>query len=224
MQQMGGMMEYIVDGSGWFPDPEQTKQMGEMMGHIAEMTNHLASMMSGAVGGGDAATDGDSCWHEYRDAKRMISLMAELIHHQPPHRTRNRGASDANHIIKGTTMQVRQIVLSAVLVVLVRTPGFALAQGATGHWLLHDSRGGPADRADRGSTMQMQGLMQQMGDDGAHGGARPGWSLTLRVKQMAELMRITDMTTHLAWMMGVAHRLWTCRNKWPPDGTAHRGP
>ena len=48
-------------------------------------------------------------------------------------------------------MQMRQRVLSAVLVVLVWMPGFVLAQGATGHWLLHDSWGrGPADR---GSTI-----------------------------------------------------------------------
>ena len=52
MQQMGGMMEYMVDRiQAGSLTPEQTKQMGEMMGHIAEMTNHLASMMSGAVGG-----------------------------------------------------------------------------------------------------------------------------------------------------------------------------
>ena len=39
-------------------------------------------------------------------------------------------------------MQMRQRVLSAVLVVLVWTPGFALAQGGgSSHWLLHDSRG-----------------------------------------------------------------------------------
>ena len=103
-------------------------------------------------------------------------------------------------------MQVRQIVLSAVLVVLVWTPGFALAQGATGHWLLHDSRGrGPADRGDRGSTMQMQGLMQQMGGMMEHMAARvQAGSLTPEEsKQMAELMqRITDMTNHLSWMMG----------------------
>ena len=35
-------------------------------------------------------------------------------------------------------MQIRQRVLSAVLVVLVWMPGFALAQGATGHWLFHN--------------------------------------------------------------------------------------
>ena len=84
-------------------------------------------------------------------------------------------------------MQVRQIVLSAVLVVLVGTPGFALAQGATGHWLLHDSRGrGPADR---GSTMQMQGLMQQMGGMMEYMAARvqAGPLTPEESKQMAEL-------------------------------------
>ena len=38
-------------------------------------------------------------------------------------------------------MYVRQIAIGAMLIVLVCTPGFALAQGATGHWLLHDPRG-----------------------------------------------------------------------------------
>ena len=103
-------------------------------------------------------------------------------------------------------MQIRQIVLSALLVVLVWTPGFALAQGAAGHWLLHDSRGrGPADRPDRGSTMQMQGLMQQMGGMMEHMAARvqAGPLTPEESKLMAELMqRITDMTNHLTWMMG----------------------
>lgn len=103
-------------------------------------------------------------------------------------------------------MQVRQIVLSAVLVVLVGTPGFALAQGGgPSHLLLHDSRGrGPADRVDRGSTMQMQGLMQQMGGMMEHMAARvqAGPLTPEESKQMAELMqRITDMTSHIAWMM-----------------------
>ena len=98
-------------------------------------------------------------------------------------------------------MQVRQIVLSAVLVVLVWTPGLALAQGATGHWLLHSTRPSP----DRGSTMQMQGLMQQMGGMMEHMAARvqAGPLTPEESKQMAELMqRITDMTNHLTWMMG----------------------
>jgi hypothetical protein len=104
-------------------------------------------------------------------------------------------------------MQMRQRVLSVVLVVLVWTPGFALAQGGgSSHWLLHDSRGrSPADRPDRGSTMQMQGLMQQMGGMMEHMAARvqAGPLTPEESKQMAELMqRVTDMTTHLTWMMG----------------------
>lgn len=97
-------------------------------------------------------------------------------------------------------MQVRQRVLSAILVVLVWMPGFALAQGATGHWLLHSPRPSP----DRGSTMQMQGLMRQMGGMMEHMAARvQAAPLTPEEsKQMAELMqRITDMTSHIAWMM-----------------------
>jgi hypothetical protein len=97
-------------------------------------------------------------------------------------------------------MQVRQRVLCAVLLVLVWTPGFALAQGATGHWLLHNPQSSP----DRGSTMQMQGLMQQMGGMMEHMAARvqAGPLTPEESKQMAELMRrITDMTNHLTWMM-----------------------
>jgi hypothetical protein len=97
-------------------------------------------------------------------------------------------------------MQVRQRVLSAVLVVLVWMPGLALAQGATGHWLFHNPRPIP----DRGSTMQMQGLMQQMGGMMEHMAARinAGPLTPEESKQMAELMRrITDMTNHLTWMM-----------------------
>jgi hypothetical protein len=98
-------------------------------------------------------------------------------------------------------MQVRQRVLSVVLVVLLWTPGFALAQGATGHWLFHNPRPSP----DRGSTMQMQGLMQQMGGMMEHMAARvqAGPLTPEEAKQMAELMqRITDMVNHLTWMMG----------------------
>ena len=97
-------------------------------------------------------------------------------------------------------MQIRQRVLSAVLVVLVWTPGFALAQGATGHWLFHN----PRPSTDRGSTMQIQGLMQQMGGMMEHMAARvqAGPLTPEESKLMAELMqRITDMTNHLTWMM-----------------------
>jgi hypothetical protein len=101
-------------------------------------------------------------------------------------------------------MQVRQIVLSAVLVVLVWTPGFALAQS--------QSPTGPSDWQsmrrtlfpDRGSTMQMQGLMQQMAGMMEHMAERvqAGPLIPEESKQMAELMqRITDMTNHLSWMM-----------------------
>jgi hypothetical protein len=97
-------------------------------------------------------------------------------------------------------MQFRQIVLSAALVVLVWMPGFVLAQGATGHWLFHNPRPSP----DRGSTMQMQGLMQQMGGMMEHMADRinAGPLTPEESKKMAELMRrITDMTNHLTWMM-----------------------
>ena len=111
-------------------------------------------------------------------------------------------------------MYVRQIVISAVLIVLVCTPGFALAQGGSGgHWLLHDPRGqGPAWRSkdwsgNTGSAMQIEGMMQQMGGmmeylvDRIQAG-----SLTPeQTKQMGEMMgHIAEMTNHLASMMSGA--------------------
>ena len=79
MQQMGGMMEYLVDRiQAGSLTPEQTKQMGEMMGHIAEMTNHLASMMSGAVGGPEMPQQMATMLAQMTAMqKRMINLMAE---------------------------------------------------------------------------------------------------------------------------------------------------
>src|SRR5713101_6652383 len=100
-------------------------------------------------------------------------------------------------------MGVRQRVLGVVLVVLVLTPGFALAQGATGHWLLHDSRGmGPG----RGSAMQIEGMMQQMGGMMEHMADRiqAGPMTPEQTKQMSEVMRhIADMITN-AYGMGDA--------------------
>ena len=52
--------------------------MSEMMGHIAEMTNHLASMMSGAVGGPEMPQRMATMLERMTEMqKRMISLMAE---------------------------------------------------------------------------------------------------------------------------------------------------
>src|SRR5262245_32545475 len=112
---------------------------------------------------------------------------------------------------RSATMYVRQIAISAMLLVLVWTPEFALAQGATGHWLLHDPRGQSAPwrskdwSGDAGSAMQIEGMMQQMGGMMEHMAARvqAGPLTPEESKQMAELMqRITDMTSHIAWMMG----------------------
>ena len=112
-------------------------------------------------------------------------------------------------------MYVRQVVISAMLMILVCTPGFALAQaqGATGHWLLHDPKGqGPAWKSkdwsgNVGSAMQIEGMMQQMGGmmeylvDRIQAG-----SLTpAQTKQMGEMMgHIAEMTNHLASMMSGA--------------------
>lgn len=52
-------------------------------------------------------------------------------------------------------MNVRRIAISAALVVLVFTPGFALAQGGS-HWM--SLRGGTSP--NRGSSMPMQGTTQ----------------------------------------------------------------
>ena len=107
-------------------------------------------------------------------------------------------------------MHVRQRVLGAVLVVLVLIPGFALAQGGGGnHWLLHDSRGrGPADRGsamERGSAMQMDGMMQQMSGMMEHIAARiqAGPMTPEQTKQMSEVMRhIADMINNSYGMRG----------------------
>lgn len=52
-------------------------------------------------------------------------------------------------------MNVRRIAISAALVVLVCTPGFALARGGS-NWM--GFRGGTSP--NRGSSMPMQGMMQ----------------------------------------------------------------
>jgi len=110
-------------------------------------------------------------------------------------------------------MHVRQIAMSAMLIVLVCTPGFALAQGATGHWLLHDPKGqGPIWRSkdwsgDAGSAMQIEGMMQQMGGMMEYMVDRiQAGSLTPeQTKQMGEMMgHIAEMTNHLASMMSGA--------------------
>ena len=50
MSQMGGMMEHMVDHIQTGPmTPEHTKQMGEMMGHMASMMQKLADMKSADV-------------------------------------------------------------------------------------------------------------------------------------------------------------------------------
>jgi hypothetical protein len=50
MSQIGGMMEHLVDRIQAGPmTPEQTKQMGEMMGHMASMMQKLADMKSADV-------------------------------------------------------------------------------------------------------------------------------------------------------------------------------
>lgn len=102
---------------------------------------------------------------------------------------------------RSATVHVRQIMISAVLVVLVCLPGFALAQGATGHWLLHNNR---PTSPDRGSTMQMQGMIEQMSGMIEHMAARlqAGPMTPEQAKQMGELMgSVADMTSHLSWMM-----------------------
>jgi hypothetical protein len=110
-------------------------------------------------------------------------------------------------------MYVRQIAISAMLLVMVWTPGFALAQGATGHWLLHDPRGQSAPwrskdwSGDAGSAMQIEGMMQQMGGMMEYMVDRiQAGSLTpQQARQMSEMMgHIAEMTNHLASMMSGA--------------------
>ena len=52
-------------------------------------------------------------------------------------------------------MHVRRIAISAALIVLVFTPGFALARGGS-HWM--SFRGGTSP--NRGASMPMQGMVQ----------------------------------------------------------------
>ena len=52
IQQMGGMMEHMVDRIESGPmTSEHTKQMGDMMGHRAEMMHKLGGMMDNATAG-----------------------------------------------------------------------------------------------------------------------------------------------------------------------------
>ena len=55
-------------------------------------------------------------------------------------------------------MYVRRIVIGAILAVLVSSPGFALAQGRSRRMGMGDGMG-----HDKGSTKQLEPLMQQMG-------------------------------------------------------------
>jgi hypothetical protein len=44
---MGGMMQHMSERIQAGPmTPEQTKQMGEMMGHMGEMMNKMSGMMT----------------------------------------------------------------------------------------------------------------------------------------------------------------------------------
>jgi hypothetical protein len=111
-------------------------------------------------------------------------------------------------------MHVRQIAISAILIVLICTPGFALAQGGgPSHWLLHDPKGqGPAWRSkdwkgDAGSAMQIEGMMQQMGGMMEYlvDRLQAGSLTSEQIKLMGEMMgHIAEMTNHLASMMSGA--------------------
>jgi hypothetical protein len=100
-------------------------------------------------------------------------------------------------------MHIRQIGIGVVLVVLVFTPGFPLAQGG-GTWrpsVIPPVTSGP----DRGSRMQMQGMMQQMGGMLDHMAARiqAGPVTPEQAKQMSEVMEhIAEMMSNRSWMTG----------------------
>lgn len=94
-------------------------------------------------------------------------------------------------------MQVRQIAISAVLIVMVCTAGVALAQGGSGHMQFHP-------KPQRGSTMQMHGMMQQMSGMMEHMAARiqAGPLAPEQAKEMSEAMvHMSDMMNHLVWMI-----------------------
>jgi hypothetical protein len=99
-------------------------------------------------------------------------------------------------------MHVRQIGIGVVLVVLVFTPGFPLAQGG-GIWRPQPPT--PSSSPDRGSRMQMQGMMQQMGGMLDHMAARiqAGPVTPEQAKQMSEVMEhIAEMMSNRSWMTG----------------------
>lgn len=96
-------------------------------------------------------------------------------------------------------MQVRRIAVCAVLIVVVCTSGIALAQGggSSTHWLQHP-------RPERGSTLQMQGMMQQISGLMEHMAARiqAGPLTPEQATQMSEAMvNMADMMNHLLWMI-----------------------
>src|SRR6266702_8080880 len=83
------------------------------------------------------------------------------------------------------TMDVRRIMIGAMLAVLVSSPGFALAQGRGRRMGMGDSMG-----HDRGAVKQIEPLMQQMGG---------------LMQQMAERIKAgpltPDQALHLSGMM-----------------------
>ena len=97
-------------------------------------------------------------------------------------------------------MQVRRIAISAVLIVLVCTPGFILAQGggSPGHWQLHPKPERGSMRAIHGMMSQMGGMMEHMVDRIEAGPLTPE-----QTKQMGEMMgHMADMMQKLSGMTG----------------------
>ncbi len=99
-------------------------------------------------------------------------------------------------------MNIRQIAMRAALIILVGAPGFALAQGGGDHWRLHNTS---PSSAERGSAMQLHGMMQQMGGMMEHMAARiqAGPLTSDQTKQMSAVMgHIAEMMNNLYGMKG----------------------
>src|SRR5215813_5601971 len=59
MQQMGGMMQHMADRIQGGPmTPEDTKQMGEMMGQMADVRKKLSGMVGGGITSGGMTSGG----------------------------------------------------------------------------------------------------------------------------------------------------------------------
>src|SRR4029453_3680765 len=81
MQQMGGMMQHMADRIQIGPmTPEETKQMGEMMGQMADMMKKLWGMMGGGMmSGGMTSSGGQTGSTMGADTPQQMQSMMERM-------------------------------------------------------------------------------------------------------------------------------------------------